>query len=104
VPTTSGQIGALLEQPGLAAIEVSVDALLDDTRQMGEIDRVARAVDELLLRDEDAVICQPSTHHRHRRGAQPPERTAGVGQPRGNHAQCVAQATLCTCKGRHHVE
>ncbi len=56
VPTTSGQIEALLEQPGVTAFEVDVAALLDNTRQSGEIARVAQAIDQQLGRDEDAVI------------------------------------------------
>lgn len=56
VPTTSGQLGALLEQPGLLAVEVRVEALLDDTRQAGEIARAAEAIDAQLGRGEDAAL------------------------------------------------
>lgn len=56
VPTTSGQIDALLKQPGVTAIEVGVDALLDDQQQQGEIARVACAIDVQLERGEEAVV------------------------------------------------
>ncbi len=56
VPTTSGQISALLDQPGVVAVEVRVEALLDDEQQADEIRQAARAIDTRLARGEDAII------------------------------------------------
>ena len=56
VPKSSGQVAALLERPGLAAVEVDVAALLDDGRQGGEVARAAREADALLREGKDAVL------------------------------------------------
>ncbi len=56
VPKSSGQVAALLERPGLAAVEIDVAALLDEARQDGEVARAARQADALLSRNQEAVI------------------------------------------------
>jgi uncharacterized protein YgbK (DUF1537 family) len=56
VPTTSGQVAALLDQGGITAIEVDVAALIDASRRDGEMARVARLAGEGLLRGEDVLI------------------------------------------------
>jgi uncharacterized protein YgbK (DUF1537 family) len=56
VPKSSGQVAALLERPGLAAVEVDVTALLDGARQGGEVARAAREANALLGRGKDAVL------------------------------------------------
>lgn len=55
VPKTSGQLQALLDA-GAHAIEVSVEALLDDAQQSDEIARVAQAANALIAGGQDAVI------------------------------------------------
>lgn len=56
VPTTSRQLGALLDRPGVSGVEVSVEALLSDTRQAGELVRAAQAMNGGLHRNEDVVL------------------------------------------------
>ncbi|HEY3229791.1 MAG TPA: four-carbon acid sugar kinase family protein [Roseiflexaceae bacterium] len=55
VPKTSGQVDALLARPGVVGVEVGVEALLD-ARQRSEIERAARAADDVLSRGEDVVL------------------------------------------------
>lgn len=55
VPKTSGQLQALLDA-GANAIEVDVTALLDDTRQAGEIARATQQANALLSAGKNAVI------------------------------------------------
>jgi uncharacterized protein YgbK (DUF1537 family) len=56
VPRTTGQVRALLAHPGMVSIEISVEALLDESRREGEIERVVRKTDQALRRDEDVVV------------------------------------------------
>jgi uncharacterized protein YgbK (DUF1537 family) len=56
VSKTSGQIAALLEQPGVASIEVDVGALLADADWDREIARVAQAADQRLRTGQDTAI------------------------------------------------
>jgi uncharacterized protein YgbK (DUF1537 family) len=56
VPKTTAQVQALLEQPGITAIEVAVAALLDERRRPGEIAHVAQSADELLRAGRDGVL------------------------------------------------
>jgi uncharacterized protein YgbK (DUF1537 family) len=56
VSKTSGQIAALLEQPGVASVEVSVGALLADADWDREIARVAQAADQRLRAGQDIAI------------------------------------------------
>lgn len=53
---TSRQLGALLHRSGANGVEVSVEALLSDTRQTGELSRAAQAMNEGLRRNEDVVL------------------------------------------------
>ncbi|MCS6849374.1 MAG: four-carbon acid sugar kinase family protein [Anaerolineae bacterium] len=55
VPKTSGQLDALLRR-GVNAIEVSVEALLDDAARSGEVARCAQAAEALLASGCDVVI------------------------------------------------
>ena len=50
------QVERLLERPGLTAIELSVEDLLDDSRSGGEIDRVTRQADGALGAGRDALV------------------------------------------------
>lgn len=56
VPKTTGQLRELLATPGVASVEISVAALLDEQRQSGEISRATQAIDEQLQRNQDVVI------------------------------------------------
>ncbi len=56
VPRTTGQVTALLAQPGVMGIEINVEALLADDRRPGEIERVAQQADRGLRRGDDVVI------------------------------------------------
>lgn len=56
VPKSAGQVAALLERPGLAAVEVDVAALLDDARQASEVGRAVQQADAVLGRNEDVVL------------------------------------------------
>jgi uncharacterized protein YgbK (DUF1537 family) len=56
VPRTTGQVRALLAHPGMVSIEISVEALLDESRREGEIERVVRQTDQALRRDKDVVV------------------------------------------------
>jgi uncharacterized protein YgbK (DUF1537 family) len=53
VSKTSGQVAALLEQPGLASVEVDVGALLANEGWDREIARVAQAADQRLRTGQD---------------------------------------------------
>jgi uncharacterized protein YgbK (DUF1537 family) len=61
VPTTSGQVAALLDQGGVTALEVDVTGLIDEQRRDSEIARVARLAEEGLQRDEDVLIVTSRT-------------------------------------------
>lgn len=56
VPRTTAQVNALLAQPGMASVEISVEALLDDSRRQDEIERTAQRADQSLSRDQDVVV------------------------------------------------
>jgi uncharacterized protein YgbK (DUF1537 family) len=56
VSKTSGQIAALLEQPGVASVEVDVGALLADADWDREIARVAQVADQRLRAGQDIAI------------------------------------------------
>jgi uncharacterized protein YgbK (DUF1537 family) len=56
VSKTSGQIATLLEQPGVASVEVDVGALLADAGGEDEISRVAQAADQRLRAGQDIAI------------------------------------------------
>lgn len=56
VPKTTGQLGALLASPQVAAIEVNVSALLDDSTQQGEISRASTLAEQLIRSGQDVVI------------------------------------------------
>src|SRR4051794_7968377 len=56
VSKTSGQVAALLEQPGVASIEVDVGALLADEGWEAEIARVAQVADQRLRAGQDIAI------------------------------------------------
>ncbi|MFC1465653.1 MAG: four-carbon acid sugar kinase family protein [Candidatus Brachytrichaceae bacterium NZ_4S206] len=55
VPKTSGQLDALLQR-GVNAIEVNVEALLDDAARSSEIARRTQTAEALLTSDHDVVI------------------------------------------------
>jgi uncharacterized protein YgbK (DUF1537 family) len=56
VPKSTGQVNALLDEPGLVQVEIDVAALLDGARRAGEIDRATRAIDAALAAGQDAVL------------------------------------------------
>jgi uncharacterized protein YgbK (DUF1537 family) len=56
VSKTSGQIAALLEQPGVSSVEVDVGALLADEGWDHEIARVAQVADQRLRAGQDTAI------------------------------------------------
>ncbi len=56
VPRTTGQVAALLAQPGVVSVEVNVEALLVEDRRAGEIQRVVEQADQGLGRGDDVVI------------------------------------------------
>jgi uncharacterized protein YgbK (DUF1537 family) len=56
VPKTSGQVSALLAQPGVLGIELDVAALLSDNRQAAEIARAAGLAEQGLCQGEDVVL------------------------------------------------
>ena len=56
VPKTTGQVQALLKQPGLISAEVQVRALLDNQHQQAEIERVVQYSDQHLSQGRDVVI------------------------------------------------
>ncbi len=56
VPRTSGQLARLLERPGIEGIEVSVPALLSESRHAAEVRRVAQWAGEALEGGRDVVV------------------------------------------------
>jgi uncharacterized protein YgbK (DUF1537 family) len=56
VPKTTSQVAALLARPGIVSLEVEVGALLDETRQANEIERVVRQTNQALSQNRDVVI------------------------------------------------
>lgn len=56
VPKTTSQVIALLAQPDIVSLEISVEALLDDARQPEEIERIAQLADQTLQERRDVVI------------------------------------------------
>jgi len=56
VPKSSGQAAALLEQPGVASVEIDVGALLADAGWDREIARVAEVADQRLRAGQDIAI------------------------------------------------
>jgi uncharacterized protein YgbK (DUF1537 family) len=56
VPKTTSQVAALLARPGIVNLEVEVGALLDETRQANEIERVVRQTNQALSQNRDVVI------------------------------------------------
>jgi uncharacterized protein YgbK (DUF1537 family) len=56
VSKTSGQVAALLEQPGVECVEVDVGALLANEGWDREIARVAQVADQRLRADQDIAI------------------------------------------------
>ncbi len=56
VPRTTSQVDALRADPGIVSLEISVEALLDEGRRRGEIERVARQADQALRHGQDAMI------------------------------------------------
>jgi len=56
VPRTTSQVNALLTHAGIVSIEISVEALLDESHRRDEIKRVARRADQALQLDQDVVV------------------------------------------------
>jgi uncharacterized protein YgbK (DUF1537 family) len=56
VPRTTSQVNALLAHPGIAGIEIKVEALLDERRREGETKRVTRQTDHALRDNQDVLI------------------------------------------------
>jgi uncharacterized protein YgbK (DUF1537 family) len=56
VPRTTSQVNALLALPGMVSIEISVEALLDESRREGEIGRVVQQADQALRHSQDVVV------------------------------------------------
>jgi len=56
VPRTTGQLQALLDQPGCNGVEISVDALLSESDRTDEINRIARQTESELSQGNDAII------------------------------------------------
>jgi len=56
VPRTTSQVNALLTYAGMVSVEISVEALLEDSRRWDEIKRVARQADQALQLDQDVVV------------------------------------------------
>ena len=56
VPRSSVQLAHLLDQQGVAPVEIDVESLLSDARREGEIERVARETDRSLDSGEDVVV------------------------------------------------
>ena len=56
VPQTTRQVNTLLENGNVHAVEIAVDALLNDGRRNIEIDRAVRAADQRLKNGEDTVV------------------------------------------------
>lgn len=56
VPKSTAQLNTLLAQPDLVQVEVSVDALLDDGQQAGEVARTIAITTDALQRGQDVVV------------------------------------------------
>jgi uncharacterized protein YgbK (DUF1537 family) len=56
VPQTTRQVNTLIKSGKVKAVEIAVDALLDDDRCNNEIDRAVRAVGQRLKNGEDTVV------------------------------------------------
>lgn len=56
VPRTTSQVNALLDHPGLTSIEIKVQALLDEDRRLGEIQRLAQEADRALSAGKDVML------------------------------------------------
>ena len=56
VPKTTTQVEALLAQPTVTAVEIDVEALLDDNRRAAEIERVADQAGEILGQNRDVML------------------------------------------------
>ena len=56
VPRTTDQVNALLANPKISRAEVSVKALLDNTKRVIEINRVAQLADHALDQEKDMVV------------------------------------------------
>ncbi|MBW2411565.1 MAG: hypothetical protein JRF72_17335 [Deltaproteobacteria bacterium] len=56
VPRTTQQVNALLAHPQISQAEVSVNALLDETRRMDEINRVAELAEQAIGQEREMVI------------------------------------------------
>ncbi|HXF61508.1 MAG TPA: four-carbon acid sugar kinase family protein [Caldilineaceae bacterium] len=61
VPKTTGQVNALLAQPGLLHVEVDVPALLDQDRRAGEIARARVQAATALAAGQDVVLATSRT-------------------------------------------
>lgn len=56
VPKSTRQVAHLMEEPDVAAVEVDVHRLLDNTKQVNEIDRVAAEANGALARSQDVAV------------------------------------------------
>ncbi len=56
VPRTTQQVNALLAHPEISQTEISVNALLDDTRRADEIKRIAELADRAMEQGKEMVV------------------------------------------------
>lgn len=56
VPKSTGQVNELLAQPDITPIEISVEALLDDTHRASELERVTEQANQSLSSSQDTII------------------------------------------------
>jgi uncharacterized protein YgbK (DUF1537 family) len=56
VPKTTSQLNALLTQTDITPLEINVAALLDDSQQQAEINRISEAADLALHNHQDVVV------------------------------------------------
>jgi uncharacterized protein YgbK (DUF1537 family) len=56
VPRTTSQVNVLLAHPGMVGLEINVEALLDQSRREGEIQRVSGQAEQALRGGEDVAI------------------------------------------------
>jgi uncharacterized protein YgbK (DUF1537 family) len=56
VPRTTSQVNALLAHPGIAGIEIRVEALLDECHREGETKRVTQQTDHALRHNQDVLV------------------------------------------------
>ncbi|MEZ4866504.1 MAG: four-carbon acid sugar kinase family protein [Caldilineaceae bacterium] len=56
VPKSTTQLNALLAQPGIQPVEVSVDALLDDEQQEAAVRQAIAQVDQALAANQEVVV------------------------------------------------